>query len=117
MLKQNRQSSFQSRLLHRFVWFVCLAQLPLLACAERAYVSNEDGQTVTVIDTAKGAVIETVNVGKRPRGLKLSKDGAHLYVAVSGLPKCPPNIPDEECEKLERDVEADGIAVVDTATL
>jgi YVTN family beta-propeller protein len=94
-----------------------LAQLPLLAYAERAYVSNEDGQTVTVIDTGKGAVIETVNVGKRPRGLKLSKDGEHLYVAVSGLPKCPPNIPDEECEKLERDLEADGIAVVDTATL
>ena len=117
MLKQNIQSSFRSRFVRRCVWFVCLAQLPLLAYAERAYVSNEDGQTVTVIDTGKGAVIETVNVGKRPRGLKLSKDGEHLYVAVSGLPKCPPNIPDEECEKLERDLEADGIAVVDTATL
>ncbi len=61
---------------------MCLAQLPFLAGAERVYVSNEDGQTVTVIDTAKAQVIATVDVGKRPRGLKLSKDGSQLYVAV-----------------------------------
>jgi YVTN family beta-propeller protein len=34
---------------------------------------------------------------------------------VSGLPKCPPTVPDEECAKLERDMKADGIAIVDTA--
>jgi YVTN family beta-propeller protein len=48
--------------------------------------------------------------------LKLTPDGSRLFVAVSGLPKCPPSVPDEECAKLERDLEADGIAVVDTAT-
>ena len=80
----------------------------------RAYVSNEDGHSVTVIDTVRLEVIETLNVGKRPRGLKLNKDGSRLYVAVSGLPKCPPTVPDEECAKLERDVNADGIAIVDT---
>jgi YVTN family beta-propeller protein len=117
MFMQNCESSRRSGFVTRTFWLVCLAQLPILASAERAYVSNEDGQTVTVIDTARSAVVATVNVGKRPRGLKLSKDGAHLYVALSGLPKCPPNIPDEECEKLERDFEADGIAVVDTTTL
>ncbi len=87
------------------------------AYAARAYVSNEDGESVTVIDTAKGEVVATVPVGKRPRGLKLSHDGASLYVAVSGLPKCPPSMPDEECAKLKRDLAADGVAVIDTRAL
>jgi len=91
--------------------------LPFAAQAGRAYVSNEDEHTVTVIDTDKGAVVDTIAVGKRPRGLKLNNDDTRLYVAVSGLPKCPPSVPDEECEKLERDLTADGIAVVDTKTL
>jgi YVTN family beta-propeller protein len=84
--------------------------------AARLYVSNEDGQSVTVVDAASGTVLQTIAIGKRPRGLKLTPDGSRLFVAVSGLPKCPPSVPDEECAKLERDLEADGIAVVDTAT-
>jgi YVTN family beta-propeller protein len=99
------------------VWLVCgLGTLAFAARAERAYVSNEDGHTVTVIDTASDAAVATIAVGKRPRGLKLNRDGSTLFVAVSGLPKCPPTVPDEECAKLERDVRADGVAVVDTAT-
>jgi len=91
--------------------------LPPYADAGRAYISNEDGQTVTVIDTDKDEAIATITVGKRPRGLKLNRDGSRLYVAVSGLPKCPPDIPDAECAKFERDLRADGIAVIDTASL
>jgi YVTN family beta-propeller protein len=94
-----------------------LGSAPMGAWAARAYVSNEDGESVTVIDTAKGEVVATVPVGKRPRGLKLSHDGASLYVAVSGLPKCPPSVPDEECAKLKRDLAADGVVVIDTHAL
>lgn len=36
---------------------------------------------------------------------------------VQEVPKCPPTVPDEECEKLGRDVKADGVAVIDTKTL
>jgi YVTN family beta-propeller protein len=86
------------------------------AQAARLYVSNEDGHSVTVLDADSAAVIATIPVGKRPRGMKLASDGSRLFVAVSGLPKCPPSVPDEECAKLERDLEADGIAVVDVAT-
>lgn len=93
-----------------------LVTLPFATQAERVYVSNEDGHTVTVLDAAKGELIATVPVGKRPRGLKLNRDGSRLYVAVSGLPKCPPSVPDEECAKLERDLRADGVAVIDTKT-
>ncbi len=87
------------------------------AHAGRAYVSNEDGHTVTVIDTDKNEAIATIPVGKRPRGISVSHDGTQVYVALSGLPKCPPSVPDEECEKLGRDVKADGVAAVDTKTL
>lgn len=85
--------------------------------AARAYVSNEDDGTVTVVDLERLASVATIPVGKRPRGLALSADGSWLYVALSGLPKCPPPVPDEECAKLPRDREADGVAVIDTATL
>jgi YVTN family beta-propeller protein len=96
---------------------VFLLGAPLCAQAGRAYVTNEDGESISVLDTGKAEVVGTVNVGKRPRGLKLSPDGKALYVAVSGLPKCPPTVPDEECAKLKHDMAADGIAVIDTATL
>jgi YVTN family beta-propeller protein len=86
------------------------------AHAGRAYVSNEDGHTVTVIDTDNNEVVATIPVGKRPRGISVSHDGALVYVALSGLPKCPPTVPDEECAKLGRDVKADGVAAIDTKT-
>lgn len=87
----------------------------IVAGAEQAYVSNEDGHSISVFDTSKPESVTTIAVGKRPRGLKVSPDGSRLYVAVSGLPKCPPTTPDEECARLGRDVKADGIAIVDTA--
>jgi YVTN family beta-propeller protein len=95
--------------------------LLLLSCATaawggRAYVSNEDGNSVTVIDTQSAEVIATIDVGKRPRGMKVDRAGKRLFVAVSGLPKCPPTVPDEECAKLKRDMNADGIAIVDTGS-
>ncbi len=90
--------------------------LPGVSRAAHAYVSNEDEDTVTVIDTGRGEAVGTIVVGKRPRGIKVDPSGARLYVAVSGLPKCPPTTPDEECAKLARDRDADGVAVVDLAT-
>ena len=53
-----------------------------------------------------------VTVEHSPYKLKLTRDGSRLFVALSGLPKCPPSVPDEECAKLERDLKADGIAVI-----
>lgn len=85
------------------------------ATATRGYVSNEDGHSVSVLDLRTASSIDVIEVGKRPRGMKLTRDGSRLLVAVSGLPKCPPSVPDEECARRERDLKADGIAVVDTA--
>lgn len=106
----------------RFAWtatrglLVVICLVAPAAWAGRAYVSNEDGNSVTVIDTQRAEVIATIDVGKRPRGMKVDRAGKRLFVAVSGLPKCPPTVPDEECAKLKRDMNADGIAIVDTAS-
>jgi YVTN family beta-propeller protein len=87
------------------------------ARAGRAYVSNEGSGTLSVIDIDAGRVIRTVAVGKRPRGLKLSHDGSHLYVAVSGVARCGTGISDLDCDPLKHDLAADGIAVLDTRAL
>src|SRR3982074_867260 len=47
-----------------------------------AYVSNEKSNTVSVIDTDKWAVIKTIKVGQRPRGIEFTKDGKFVLVAV-----------------------------------
>src|ERR1039458_10749352 len=52
------------------------------ALAFRAYVSNEKGNSVSVIDTDKMEVIATVKTGQRPRGIEVSRDGKFVYVAV-----------------------------------
>ena len=73
------------------------------AHAARAYVSNEDDGTVSVVDTQRLESVATIAVGKRPRGMVLSRDGKQLFVVVSGLPKCPPPLTDEQCAKLPRE--------------
>jgi len=80
------------------------------------YVSNEDSRNLSVIDVATDSVVSTIEVGTRPRGVKVSPDGRTVYVALSGSPKCPPTMPDAECAKKIADRKLDGIAVVDVAT-
>ena len=89
---------------------------PALPSGELAYVTNEDSQELTVIDTRTDSVVATIPVGTRPRGVRISPDGKTVFVALSGSPKCPPTMPDEECEKLTVDKTKDGVAVVDVAT-
>ena len=83
---------------------------------EWVYVTNEDSRDLTVIDAATDSVIATIPVGTRPRGVRVSPDGKTVYVALSGSPKCPPTMPDEECDKLQADRTKDGVAVVDVAS-
>jgi YVTN family beta-propeller protein len=80
--------------------------------APRLYVSNEDSNDISVIDTGRDEVVATLAVGKRPRGLRLSPGGDLLYVAVSGTPRTPPG---KARQVGAANREADGIAVVDLA--
>ena len=81
-----------------------------------AYVTNEDSHDLTIINADNDSAIGTIPVGTRPRGVKVSQDGKFVFVALSGSPKCPPTMPDEECEKLGSDKSKDGVAVVDATT-
>jgi len=53
------------------------------AAAETIYVTNEKGNTVSVIDGDKLEVIKTIPVGERPRGFVMSKDYKTLYICAS----------------------------------
>ena len=62
------------------------AALSLAAGASEAreiYVSNEKGNSITIVDGDKLAVVATVPVGNRPRGIALSPDGKWLYICAS----------------------------------
>ena len=47
-----------------------------------AYVSNEKGNTISVIDTDSWTVRKTIKVGQRPRGIEFTRDGKFVLVAV-----------------------------------
>jgi YVTN family beta-propeller protein len=97
-------------------------QSPAPAAAEPApgpppaigvYVTNEQSGELSIIDAATQAVVGTVKLGKRPRGIVASPDGALLYVALSGSPSAPPGIDEKTLPPPDRS--ADGIGVVDIA--
>src|SRR5579871_2252632 len=76
-----------------------LAGLGAYSCpaySTTAYVTNEKGNSISVIDLDKLEVTHTVKVGQRPRGIALSKDDALMFVCLG---------------------DDDTIAVIDTKTL
>jgi YVTN family beta-propeller protein len=100
---------------------VALLALGSVACSRsappaplRIFVSNETGGTVDVVDPATGQIDARIPVGKRPRGLRFARDGAQLFVALSGSPIAGPGV--DESALPEGDRSADGIGVVDVAT-
>src|SRR5437763_8436210 len=50
--------------------------------ANTAYITNEKGNSVSVIDTDTMQVTRTVKVGQRPRGVALSKDDSLLFICA-----------------------------------
>jgi YVTN family beta-propeller protein len=78
------------------------------------YVSDERGNTVNVIDTRVDSIVRTIHAGQRPRGIRLTPDGKHLVVAVSGSPIGGPGV--EESKLPPPDRSKDGIAIIDLAT-
>lgn len=84
------------------------APLPLV------YVSDEDTGAVFAVDPVTAAVVARIPVGKRPRAVKLSRDGKLLYVALSGSPRGGPGVDESKLPPADR--AADGIGVVDLAT-
>ena len=94
---------------------VCV--LVLVACARSTapaaatvFVSDETGGVVATIDPEMGTVLERIAVGKRPRGIRLTRDGRHLLVALSGSPIAGPGTDESQLPPADRS--ADGIGLI-----
>jgi YVTN family beta-propeller protein len=81
------------------------------ATGPRVYVTNEMSGDLTIIDPQARQVVGRIALGKRPRGITPSPDGALLYIALSGSPVAGPGI--DEASLPPADKGADGIAVFD----
>jgi YVTN family beta-propeller protein len=107
-----------------FKWSLIGSICAVMACASaaiaqpansyRIYVTNELSGDLSIIDGQTRAVIATVPLGKRPRGLRASPDGKRLYIALSGSPIAGPGV--DESTLPPADKSADGIGVFDTTS-
>ena len=60
-----------------------LILLSWVSHAKYIFVSNENSDTVVVLDKLSKKIIKTIETGGRPRDLKFSNDFSKLYVVVS----------------------------------
>ena len=68
------------------LWLSMLLMLALPVMAEpsqRLFVTNERDNTLSVINSKTLEVEQTIDIGKRPRGIGFSPDKKLLYVVVS----------------------------------
>ena len=84
------------------------------AAAERLYVSDERGGDVVIVDPQSARVLGRIAVGKRPRGIVVSRDGKRLYVALTGSPAAGPNVDESKLPPPDR--RYDGVGVIDLAS-
>lgn len=70
----------------------------------RIFVTNERGDTISVINGETLTVESTIAIGERPRGIGLAPDGSELYIAVSEENKI--KVVDPVSLKILRDFEA-----------
>jgi len=100
--------------MRRFFVLCALLAGAMMARAESpayfVFVSNERSGDVTVIDGSSDAVVATIPVGKRPRGIHVAPDGTRVFVTLSGSPRMAPGV-DEN--RAPADKTADGLGVID----
>ena len=51
--------------------------------AKYIFVSNENSDTIAVLDLKDKSIVKIINTGGRPRDMKFSLDKSKLYVVVS----------------------------------
>ncbi len=71
-------------------WLLAALQASLLVwtgvalAADKVYVANEDGDTVSVLDALSFKVLATVRVGRMPHNVQVSPDGQAVWVTNQG---------------------------------
>jgi YVTN family beta-propeller protein len=53
--------------------------------AQNAYITNNDSNSVSVINTATNTVIATIAIGYGPLGVSVSPDGGRVYIGSAGI--------------------------------
>src|SRR5690606_23622501 len=82
-LKKNGRQRRMRHTLTRSISVLGITLAPIAAVPAEAmtiYVSNEKGNSISVIDGDTMEVTATVDVGNRPRGIALSPDYRYLYI-------------------------------------
>ena len=74
-------------------------------------VSDETGGNLVLVDPDRGSVEGRVAVGKRPRGVRVSRDGTQILTALSGSPIAGPGVDESTLPPADRS--ADGIGVIE----
>jgi len=62
---------------------LCFSVFSKVSHANKAFITNEKDNTVSVLDVKKMKVIDTVKVGQRPRGIIISNDGRLVLICAS----------------------------------
>jgi YVTN family beta-propeller protein len=50
------------------------------ALAQNAYITNQDSDNISIIDTPTNTVIATIPAGEYPEGVAVSQDGRRAYI-------------------------------------
>jgi YVTN family beta-propeller protein len=79
-----KDSVMAGRCVVRGILVVLLGGSVGVEAAPRGFVTNSQSGTVSVVDTASGAVMDTVVVGAGPVGVAVNRAGTRAYVANSG---------------------------------
>jgi PQQ-dependent catabolism-associated beta-propeller protein len=87
-MKANRLAKRRGDVLRRSLVLCAVIGLAIatadrFAVAETVYITLEKDNALAVVDGDTGKLVTTAKVGKRPRGIVLSRDGKQLYVAAS----------------------------------
>ena len=70
--------------LYYYLYFICIPlAINSFVNAEYIFVSNENSDTIAVLDLNTKELIKTIKTGGRPRDLKFNKDFSRLYAVVS----------------------------------
>src|SRR5690606_26120010 len=81
-LPRGRTVSVMKRIWIPILALLAIATLEAREPTHRLFVTNEEDNTVTVIDSRTNEIEATVEVGGRPRGIGFSPDHTKVYVAL-----------------------------------